>query len=305
MLAVYHRAAGVAATSAVGAAVSVPAVRASSGAGEVDVAGANAMMASIAAPSRRRRAHSIGWRRPTTRSCRATRSGISACRRTRPSRAGSSRASACSRSAAAPASTRRSSPRIGASVVACDPSEEMLSRTKRRLANAGLGDRAGILSCGLQELPQFLDALDHAEGFDAIVSNFGALNCVPSLDAAGRDRPPSPAPGRRDDARTDGPHLLVGDAVLHRARRSRRRRRAGARRASRCRWPASTCRRSITGTATSHACARRGLHARCASIGIGVMVPPPYLEPRWQQLPIAHSPRRGRRRSIRRRAGRS
>jgi hypothetical protein len=24
-----------------------------------------------------------------------------------------------------------------------------------------------------------------------------------------------------------------------------------------------------------------------ASIGIGVMVPPPYLEPRWQQLPIA------------------
>jgi hypothetical protein len=43
----------------------------------------------------------------------------------------------------------------------------------------------GILSCGLQDLPQFLDALDHAEGFDAIVSNFGALNCAPSLDALG------------------------------------------------------------------------------------------------------------------------
>ena len=75
--------------------------------------------------------------------------------------------------------------RLGARVVACDPSEEMLSRTKRRLEAAGLGDRAGILSCGLQDLPHFLDALDHNEGFDAIVSNFGALNCAPSLDALG------------------------------------------------------------------------------------------------------------------------
>ena len=71
---------------------------------------------------------------------------------------------------------------LGARVVASDPSDEMLSRTKRRVATAGVGDRVGILSCGLQELPQFLDALDHAEGFDAIVSNFGALNCVATLD---------------------------------------------------------------------------------------------------------------------------
>ena len=75
--------------------------------------------------------------------------------------------------------------RLGARVVACDPSEEMLSRARRRLEGAGFGDRVGILSCGLRDLPQFLDALDHAEGFDAIVSNFGALNCAPSLDPLG------------------------------------------------------------------------------------------------------------------------
>src|SRR5688572_33102201 len=74
---------------------------------------------------------------------------------------------------------------MGARVVACDPSAEMLSRTIRRLANAGVGDRAGILLCGLQELPRFLDALDHGEGFDAVVSNFGALNCAPSLAPLG------------------------------------------------------------------------------------------------------------------------
>src|ERR1051325_10490770 len=75
--------------------------------------------------------------------------------------------------------------KLGVRVVACDPSEEMLSRTRRRLETAGVGDRVGILSCGLQDVPQFLDALDHEEGFDAIVSNFGALNCAPTLDALG------------------------------------------------------------------------------------------------------------------------
>ena len=108
------------------------------------------------------------------------------------------RASACWRSAAAPARTRNFSRRLGVRVVACDPSEEMVSRTRRRLEAAGFGDRVGILSCGLQDLPQFLDALDHAEGFDAIVSNFGALNCAPSLDPLG-------AIGRR--------HLRAGGAM--------------------------------------------------------------------------------------------
>ena len=37
---------------------------------------------------------------------------------------------------------------LGARVVACDPSEEMLSRTKRRLEAAGFGDRAGRIAVG-------------------------------------------------------------------------------------------------------------------------------------------------------------
>ncbi len=44
--------------------------------------------------------------------------------------------------------------RAGLPVVACDPSEEMLSRTKRRLSDAGVAGRVGILACGLQQLPR-------------------------------------------------------------------------------------------------------------------------------------------------------
>jgi ubiquinone/menaquinone biosynthesis C-methylase UbiE len=173
--------------------------------------------------------------------------------------------------------------RLGARVVACDPSDEMLSRTKRRLAVAGLGDRAGILSCGLQDLPQFLDALDHAEGFDAIVSNFGALNCVASLHPLG-------AIGCR--------HLRAGGAI------------AIGLIGRTCLWetlyftarrdPARARRRHVTNAAvpvagidvptfyhrTRDLAASLGEGFTCeAVIGVGVMVPPPYLEPRWQQVP--------------------
>jgi SAM-dependent methyltransferase len=175
--------------------------------------------------------------------------------------------------------------RLGARVVACDPSEEMLSRTKRRLANAGLGDRAGILSCGLQDLPHFLDALDHSEGFDAIVSNFGALNCVPSLDALG-------VIGRR--------HLRAGGAMAiglmgrtclwetvyftvrgDRARAARRRSAAVAVPVAGIDVP------TFYHRTTDIAACLGDSFTRDAVIGVGVIVPPPYLEPRWQQLPMA------------------
>jgi ubiquinone/menaquinone biosynthesis C-methylase UbiE len=172
---------------------------------------------------------------------------------------------------------------IGARIVACDPSEEMLSRTKRRLALAGVGDRAGILSCGLQELPQFLDALDHSQGFDAIVSNFGALNCVPSLQ-------PLSVVGCR--------HLRPGGAViLGLIGRT-------------CLWEtvyftargdrAKAARRRVANVAVAvagidvptfyhrlrdvHTCLGDGFTLD-AAIGLGVIVPPPFLERRWQQLP--------------------
>jgi ubiquinone/menaquinone biosynthesis C-methylase UbiE len=174
---------------------------------------------------------------------------------------------------------------LGARVVACDPSEEMLSRTKRRLAIAGLGDRAGILSCGLQDLPQFLDALDHAEGFDAIVSNFGALNCAPSLDALG-------AIGRRH-LRAGG-SLAIGlmgrtclwEALYFTARGEHDK--ASRRRAVRADVPVAGIDVPTFYHRTEDVAAALGDgFVRGAVIGVGVLVPPPYLEPRWLQLPAA------------------
>lgn len=175
--------------------------------------------------------------------------------------------------------------KLGARVIACDPSDEMLSRTKRRLANAGVGDRAGILSCGLQDLPHFLDALDHSEGFDAVVSNFGALNCAPSLDALG-------VIGRR--------HLRAGGALaiglmgrtclwetLYFTAHGDRVR-AARRRASNVALPVAGIDVPTFYHRTSDVAAALGDgFSRAAEIGVGVMVPPPYLESRWQQVPPA------------------
>jgi SAM-dependent methyltransferase len=173
--------------------------------------------------------------------------------------------------------------KLGARVVACDPSEEMLSRTKRRLAHAGVGDRAGILSCGLQDLPQFLRALDHSEGFDAVVSNFGALNCAPSLDALGVIG--------RDHLRAGGAMAigLMGRSclweTLYFAARGDRSR-AARRRASHVEVPVAGIDVPTYYHRTSDVAASLGDAFSCdAVIGVGVMVPPPYLEPRWQQVP--------------------
>jgi SAM-dependent methyltransferase len=173
--------------------------------------------------------------------------------------------------------------RLGARLIACDPSEAMLSRTKRRLATAGMGDRAGILLCGMQELPRFLDALDHGEGFDAIVSNFGALNCAPSLEPLG-------IVGRR--------HLRPGAAIIlgligrtcfwetayfiargERAKAARRRLPAVAVPVAGVDVPTFYHRRTDV-----HACLGDAFTLD-AAIGIGVAVPPPFLESRWQQVP--------------------
>jgi SAM-dependent methyltransferase len=172
---------------------------------------------------------------------------------------------------------------LGARVVACDPSDEMLSRAQRRLAKCGVADRVNILSCGLQALPHFLDALDHAEGFDAVISNFGALNCVRSLDALG-------IIGRR--------HLRAGGAVAigligrtclwetaYFAARGDSAR-ATRRRSPQLDVPVAGINVPTFYHRTGDVAAALGDDFRCdAIIGVGVMVPPPYLEPRWQQLP--------------------
>lgn len=174
---------------------------------------------------------------------------------------------------------------LGARVVACDPSEEMLSRARRRVEAAGLGDRISVLSCGLQDLPQFLDALDHSEGFDAIVSNFGALNCAPSLAPLG-------VVGCR--------HLRAGGAmaigllgrtclwetIYFTARGERAK--AARRRAAQADVPVAGIDVPTFYHRTGDVAAALGEgFVRDAVIGVGVMVPPPYLEPRWLQLPPA------------------
>jgi len=172
---------------------------------------------------------------------------------------------------------------IGARVVACDPSEEMLSRTKRRLATAGAGDRVGILSCGLQELPQFLDALDRSEGFDAIVSNFGALNCVASLEPLGTVSRRHLRPGGAVILGLIG-RTCLWETVYFIARGERAK--AARRRMADVAVPVA----GVDVPTYYHR--RRDVHASLGdgfvldgAIGIGVVVPPPFLEPRWQQVP--------------------
>jgi SAM-dependent methyltransferase len=173
--------------------------------------------------------------------------------------------------------------RTGLSVIACDPSEAMLSRTKRRLAHAGLGDRAGILVCGLQELPAFLDALDHAEGFDAIVSNFGALNCVEHLaplgEVAKRHLRPGGAVVLGLMGRTCAWEMCYF-AVRGRGSLAARRRRSGVT------VPVAGVDVPTFYHRTGDVrAALGGEFTLDAALGIGVVVPPPYLESRWQRVP--------------------
>lgn len=171
----------------------------------------------------------------------------------------------------------------GLRVIACDPSDEMLSRTKRRLARRDLGDRAGILSCGLQDLPRFLDRLDHGEGFDAIVSNFGALNCVKSLAPLGAIARTHLRPGGTIVLGLMG-RTCLWESLYFTARG--RTSLAGRRRQSDVNVqvagfavPTFYHRTHEVGEALGPG------FALDAVIGVGVMVPPPYLESRWQQVP--------------------
>jgi len=171
----------------------------------------------------------------------------------------------------------------GMRVVACDPSEEMLSRTKRRLARGGAGDRVAILSCGLEDLPRFLDALDHGEGFDAVVSNFGALNCVQSLAPFGVIARRYLRPGGTIVLGLMGRTCLWES--LYFAARGRpalaRRRRADqvVVHVAGVDVPTFYHRTRDVGRALGEGFTLGNM------MGIGVMVPPPYLEVRWQQVP--------------------
>ena len=171
-----------------------------------------------------------------------------------------------------------------ASVVACDPSEEMVSRALRRLAHAGLDTRATVLPCGLQDLASYLDALAAPGGFDVIVSNFGALNCVADLAPLGALVRTYLRDGGAVVLGLMGRSCLVEAlyfTVTRRPQLAARRRHAGA------------VAVPVAGVDVPTFYHRIGdVRAALADVlrlqaieGVGVAIPPPYLEPRWQQLP--------------------
>jgi SAM-dependent methyltransferase len=71
--------------------------------------------------------------------------------------------------------------RSGYRVTAIDWSPGMVDQTRRRAQAAGVADRVEVQRLGIQELERLAPAT-----FDAALSNFGPLNCVPSLPDAAR-----------------------------------------------------------------------------------------------------------------------
>jgi ubiquinone/menaquinone biosynthesis C-methylase UbiE len=169
-------------------------------------------------------------------------------------------------------------------IVACDPSEEMVSRSLRRLAHAGLESRATVLPCGLQDLASFLDALASPLGFDGIVSNFGALNCVEHLAPLGALARTYLRPGGVALLGLMGRSCAVEALYFTATRRAHlatRRRHTGAVAVPVAGIDVPTFYHRIADVRAAF-----GTDMVLQSIeGIGVAIPPPYLEPRWQQLP--------------------
>jgi ubiquinone/menaquinone biosynthesis C-methylase UbiE len=71
----------------------------------------------------------------------------------------------------------------GVQVVACDPSSQMIEMAVRRIRNSGLQNRVHPLVLRAEDIA----ALPANEPFDGAFSNFGALNCVEDLSQVARD----------------------------------------------------------------------------------------------------------------------
>jgi SAM-dependent methyltransferase len=71
--------------------------------------------------------------------------------------------------------------RAGYRVTAIDWSSAMVEETRKRIARAGLQDRVDVHHLGIHQLDRLPPS-----SFDAACSNFGPLNCVPSLPDAAR-----------------------------------------------------------------------------------------------------------------------
>jgi HemK-related putative methylase len=79
----------------------------------------------------------------------------------------------------------------GHRVVAIDASAEMIRVARLKAVAAGCADRIEFHCLSMEAL----DALPGGMRFDAVLSNFGAINCVPDLRALGATLAPRLAPG--------------------------------------------------------------------------------------------------------------
>jgi ubiquinone/menaquinone biosynthesis C-methylase UbiE len=171
--------------------------------------------------------------------------------------------------------------RRGSEVVACDPSPEMQRLTQGRASAAGVGRRVRVLDCGLQHLPSLLGAIGGIQ-FDAVFSNFGALNCVDDLAPLGRIATSYLRPGGSAMLCVIGRHCVWEMAYRSvTGRLNTARRRCTSARVSVAGIEVPTYFHSTTDLGRSLGDGISLTHV----FGIGVLSPPPYLEPRWQQVP--------------------
>jgi SAM-dependent methyltransferase len=92
----------------------------------------------------------------------------------------------------------------GVQVVACDPSPQMIEVATRRIQERGLQKRVRPLVLAAEDIT----ALPTGELFDGVFSNFGALNCIDDLSHVARALKRLLRPGARALLCWMGPHCL-------------------------------------------------------------------------------------------------
>ncbi len=150
--------------------------------------------------------------------------------------------------------------------------------------NEGASDRATVMPCGLENLRTFLDALGEREAFDGFVSNFGALNCVECLMPLRELAAEALRPGGAVLLNLMGRTCVIEAvyfALTGRGNLVRRRQADGA-----VQIPVAGVNVAAFYHRTRELKTMLGPNLRLARVtGIGVAIPPPYLEPRWTTLP--------------------
>jgi ubiquinone/menaquinone biosynthesis C-methylase UbiE len=163
-------------------------------------------------------------------------------------------------------------------IVACDPSSQMIEVATRRIQERGLQKRIHPLVVSAEDITDLLED----EPFDGVFSNFGAMNCVGDLSQVARGLAKLLKPGASALLCWMGPfcawEMIWYLAHGNRDKAFRRQNREGAtaRIADgaflRVRYP------SVESLANAFA---PGFRLRSIK-GVGVAVPPSYLEP-WAQ----------------------